>query len=181
MMPYKTGTVRVTSPFGMRTIDGVPDNHKGIDLVGTDKTIVAVLPGKVLFSRQILDKNNRTWEWGNYVCIQSDDGTLSYYCHLASRAVRAGDRVKVGDIIGREGSTGKSTGSHLHFEVRRPDGVSVDPTMALGIPNRIGSHDVLTDADRVCRKAGLEAQTKAYLDRYKYAPDLWRKLWEAMR
>lgn len=179
-LPYKTGTVRVTSPFGMRTLDGVSDNHKGIDLVGTDKTIVAVLPGKVLFSRMITDKNNRTWEWGNYVCIQSDDGTLSYYCHLASRAVRAGDVVAVGAEIGREGSTGKSTGSHLHFEVRRPDGVSVDPTMCLGIPNRPGSHTVLTDAEKVCRKAGLEAQTMAYLNKYKYAADLWRKLWEAM-
>lgn len=180
MLPYNTGTVRVTSPFGMRKLNGVSDNHKGVDLVGSDKTVVAVLPGKVLFSRIITDKNNRTSEWGNYVCIQSEDGTLSYYCHLASRAVRAGDRVAEGDVIGREGSTGKSTGSHLHFEVRRPDGVSVDPTMALGIPNRIGSHAVLTNAEKVCRKAGLELQTKAYLDRYKYADDLWRKLWEAM-
>lgn len=191
-LPYKTGTVRVTSAFGTRTLNGVSDNHKGIDLVGTDKTVVAVLPGKVLFSRMITDKSNRTWEWGNYVCVQSEDGTLSYYCHLASRSVRAGDRVSVGDLIGVEGNTGsvspmpkspsdKTSGRHLHFEVRRPDGVSVDPTMALGIPNRIGSHEVISDAEKVCQKAGLEAQTKAYLDKYRFADDLWRKLWEAMR
>ena len=52
--------------------------------------------------------------------------------------------------------------------------------MALGIPNRIGSHEVMSDAEKVCRKAGLEAQTKAYLDKYRFADDLWRKLWEAM-
>lgn len=180
-LPYRTGTVRVSSPYGMRTLSGVTAMHKGIDLVGSDKTVVTVLPGKVLYSRMITDKSNRTWEWGNYVCIRSDDGTLSYYCHLASRAVRAGDTVAVGDVIGREGSTGYSTGSHLHFEIRTPDGVSVDPTMALGIANKTGSHVILSDAEKVCQKAGLEAQTKAYLDRYKYAPDLWRKLWEAMR
>lgn len=179
-LPYKSGTVRVSSPYGMRTLSGVREMHKGIDLVGTDKTVVAVLPGKVLYSRKITDTANRTWEWGNYVCIRSDDGTLSYYCHLASRAVRAGDVVAVGAEIGREGSTGLSTGSHLHFEVRRPDGVSVDPTMVLGIANQIGSHSVLTDAEKVCRKAGLEEQTMAYLNKYKYAADLWRKLWAAM-
>lgn len=180
-LPYKSGTVRVTSAFGNRILGGKTEYHKGIDFVGSDKTVVAVLPGRVLFSRIITDTNNRTWEWGNYVCVQSDDGALSYYCHLSTRYVKAGDRVKVGDPIGLEGKTGKSTGSHLHFEVRRPDGVSVDPTMALGIPNRIGSHEVMTAAEKVCQKAGLEAQTKAYLDKYRFADDLWRKLWEAMR
>ena len=142
MTPYCKGTVRVSSPFGMRTLGGKTAMHKGIDLIGTDKTIVAVEGGVVLFSR-ILDKStgNRTWEWGNYICIRTESGMLHYYCHLAGRLVKTGERVKKGQIIGTEGSTGYSTGSHLHFEVRDKTGISVDPAPTLGIANRTGSHD----------------------------------------
>ncbi len=183
MTPYCKGTVRVSSPFGMRTLSGKTAMHKGMDLVGTDKTIVAVEGGTVLFSR-ILEKStgNRTWEWGNYICIRMESGMLHYYCHLASRLVKAGDTVKKGQIIGKEGSTGYSTGSHLHFEVRDITGTSVDPAPTLGIGSRTGSHDAarLYHRTMVGDTCGLEEKTLEYLDRYAYAPELWRKLWEAM-
>lgn len=182
-LPYKSGTVRVSSPYGMRTLDGVREMHKGIDLVGTDKTIVSPCAGKVCWAGTANDAaaGGRTHEWGNYIRIETDDGYMVYLCHLASVSVRAGQRVEAGDVLGKEGSTGKSTGSHCHFEVRRVN-QSIDPAPLLGIENRAGSYPVEADyADLVCRRAGLEAQTKAYLDRYKYAPDLWRKLWEAMQ
>nr|DAH22686.1 MAG TPA: membrane protein [Caudoviricetes sp.] len=136
-LPYK-GEVRVSSPFGWRTLNGKRVYHKGIDLVGTDKTVRAVVGGVVGQSTIITDHTNRTSEWGNYVRIDGEDGRLYYYCHLSQRLVSRGDKVSVGDALGVEGSTGKSTGSHLHFEVRE-NGKSIDPTAILGIKNIVGA------------------------------------------
>ena len=136
-LPYK-GDVRVSSPFGWRTMNGERVYHKGIDLVGTDKTVRAVVGGVVGQSILITDPKNRTSEWGNYVRVDGEDGRLYYYCHLSKRLVDRGAKVAVGDAIGIEGSTGKSTGSHLHFEVRE-NGKSIDPTKILGIKNAVGT------------------------------------------
>lgn len=137
MLPYK-GDVRVSSPFGWRTMNGERVYHKGIDLVGTDKTVRAVVGGVVGQSIIITDPKNRTSEWGNYVRVDGEDGRLYYYCHLSKRLVDRGAKVSVGDAIGIEGSTGKSTGSHLHFEVRE-NGKSIDPTTIIGIRNAVGT------------------------------------------
>ena len=136
-LPYK-GDVRVSSPFGWRTMNGERVYHKGIDLVGTDKTVRAVVGGVVGQSILITDPKNRTSEWGNYVRVDGEDGRLYYYCHLSKRLVDRGTKVSVGDAIGIEGSTGKSTGSHLHFEVRE-NGKSIDPTTIIGIRNAVGT------------------------------------------
>ena len=136
-LPYK-GDVRVSSPFGWRTMNGERVYHKGIDLVGTEKTVRAVVGGVVGQSILITDPTNRTSEWGNYVRVDGEDGRLYYYCHLSKRLVGRGAKVSVGDAIGIEGSTGKSTGSHLHFEVRE-NGKSIDPTTIIGIRNAVGT------------------------------------------
>ena len=136
-LPYQ-GEVRVSSPFGWRTLFGKRVYHKGIDLVGTDKTVRAVVGGVVGQSTIITDPKNRTSEWGNYVRVDGEDGRIYYYCHLSQRLVSRGDKVSVGDALGIEGSTGKSTGSHLHFEVRE-NGKSIDPTAILGIKNIVGT------------------------------------------
>lgn len=137
ILPYQ-GEVRVSSPFGWRTMNGERVYHKGVDLVGADKTVRAVVGGVVGQSIIITDPKNRTSEWGNYVRVDGEDGRLYYYCHLAKRFVGRGAKVAVGDAIGIEGSTGKSTGSHLHFEVRE-NGSSIDPTKILGIKNTVGT------------------------------------------
>lgn len=137
LLPYK-GEVRVSSPFGWRTLNGKRVYHKGIDLVGTDKTVRAVVGGVVGQSILITDPTNRTSEWGNYVRIDGEDGRMYYYCHLSQRLVSRGDKVSVGDALGVEGSTGKSTGSHLHLEVRE-NGKSIDPTTIIGIKNIVGA------------------------------------------
>lgn len=137
LLPYK-GEVRVSSPFGWRMLSGKRVYHKGIDLVGTDKTVRAVVGGVVGQSTIIMDTANRTSEWGNYVRVDGEDGWLYYYCHLSKRLVSRGDKVSVGDALGIEGSTGKSTGSHLHLEVRE-NGKSIDPTAILGIKNIVGT------------------------------------------
>lgn len=180
-LPYASGTVRVTDTWASPRPGGP---HKGVDLVGTNKTIIAPCDGRIGWAGEYDDKasGGRTWEWGEYVRLETADGYAIYLCHMASVAVRMGQTVKAGDKLGMEGSTGKSTGSHCHLEVRK-GGKATDPTPYLGIANRAGSYPVEEEdyADLVCRKAGLEGQTKAYLNKYKYAPDLWRKLWEAMR
>lgn len=137
LLPYQ-GEVRVSSPFGWRTLFGKRVYHKGIDLVGTDKTVRAVVGGVVGQSIIITDPTNRTSEWGNYVRVDGEDGRLYYYCHLSQRLVSRGDKVSVGDALGIEGSTGKSTGSHLHLEVRE-NGKSIDPTAIIGIKNIVGA------------------------------------------
>lgn len=181
ILPYHSGSVIVTSCFGWRTLNRVQDYHKGIDLCGSDKTLVSPCGGVIGSSMIIYDKSNTTWEWGNYIRIDRADGIQIFMCHMAERKVAVGQVVKAGDIVGIEGNTGYSFGSHCHFEVRK-NGVSVDPTPYLGIANASGTYQVNTPdyAALVCRKCGLESQTKAYLDKYKYASDLWRKLWEAM-
>lgn len=64
--------------------------------------------------------------YGNCVIIQNDDGNITYYAHQSETACEVGDKVKAGQLIGYVGTTGDSTGNHLHFEVRR-DGVYYDP------------------------------------------------------
>ena len=127
-----SGKFKVTSPFGMRTLNGVREDHRGIDVVGLeDKYICAVVSGTVAVSAIIRDKNDLTWQWGNYVRVDGDDGRKYYYCHMSRRLVSAGRRVKAGDHLGIEGNTGYSFGSHCHFEVRDRAGNSVDPARAV--------------------------------------------------
>ena len=184
-LPYKSGTVRISSPYGQRMLNGEMTDHRGVDLVGTDKTLVSPVDGVVAVST-MLDKNTDTtltWQCGNYVRIDGDDGRHYYLCHMSKRLIAAGVRVRAGDVVGVEGNTGYSFGTHCHFEVRDASGTSIDPAKVLGIPNRVGYvHKIVdtTDADRVCEKCGLEPQTRAYLDKYRFADDLWRKLWRAM-
>jgi hypothetical protein len=141
----------------------------------TDKHVCAVVSGRVVTSKIVTDKSNRTWEWGNFVCILGDDGRMYYYCHLSKRLVSVGRRVEAGQHIGVEGNTGYSFGSHCHFEVRDSGGNSINPAPFLGIPNKAGTYG--TDwRETVRKKFGLSKDTLAYLDKYKYAADLYRKL-----
>jgi len=172
------GKFKVTSPFGRRVLNGQPGDHKGIDVVGLgDKHVCAVVSGTVAASTMILDKSDRTWEWGNYVRVDGVDGRRYYYCHLSKRLVKAGQQVKVGDHLGIEGNTGYSFGSHCHFEVREND-VIINPAPFLGIPNKAGTYGTDWRAE-VQKKFGLSKDTMTYLDKYKYAADLYMKLGKA--
>ena len=186
--PYRYGRFRVSSVYGNRILYGAMEFHQGLDLVGLDgdNEITAVIGGTVLMSRIVTDHSNLTWQWGNYVSIRGDDGNVIYYCHLAERYVSAGQRVKAGDVIGIQGHTGYSFGDHLHFEVRKTAASSshINAAEYLGIKNAVAKYEMPTPepdyAEIVCQKCGLEQQTRDYLDKYKYANDLWRKLYEQM-
>ncbi len=121
-------TYKITSPYGIRTLNGKTENHKGVDIVGIDdKTILSPIDGIVQSSTIISDKSNLTWQWGNYIRIDSTDGFRLFFCHLSKRLVKKGDKVKKGQPIGIEGNTGYSFGIHLHFEVRNSKNISINP------------------------------------------------------
>lgn len=116
----------LSSPFGMRLdpITGSPAIHKGIDLAAKEGAAVrASAPGSVIQSGEARG-------YGNYVAIAHPDGYTTLYAHLKERNVNGGDEVEAGRIIGRVGSTGRATGPHLHFEVRKDDR-HIDPELIL--------------------------------------------------
>ncbi len=174
---------QITSPYGPRTINGVSDFHKGIDMIGiNDLTILSPIDGIVGSSTIITDTTNPTWEWGNYVRIDSSDGKKLFFCHLASRLVEKGATVRKGAPIGVEGNTGYSLGRHLHFEVRNTDNVSIDPVAYMLNPNKIqGKELTYIEAKQVIKtKASLEDSTIQYFEYYRYGEDLIFKLAKAL-
>lgn len=190
LSPFETNKYRVTSPYGQRMLNGIADNHRGIDLVGVGGTAVcSVCDGTVLVSQIITDKSNLTWQWGNYVAVQAGDGTVHYYCHLDSRAVKKGEKVKKGQRIGIMGNTGYSFGAHLHFEVRR-NNTAINAADYLGIPNKTGSYNVrLMNAevyvDKIVKKVGFtkpaDVKTALLGVNHSYPDELYRKIYEKMK
>lgn len=114
---------RISSEYGLlRYTNGgtTPRRHAGIDIAIAEGTpIVAPANGKVLFSEYLLNT-------GNTMVIEHGGGLKTYYFHMVERVVQVGDEVKQGDTIGMVGTTGYSTGPHLHFEVRIGD-QNLDP------------------------------------------------------
>ena len=96
--------------------------HNGVDInIGVvGKSVVAVKAGTVVESTAFKDSNGNYYSYGEYITINHHDGTQTLYAHLlaGSRKVSAGQEVKQGQVIGTVGSTGRSTGTHLHFGVR---------------------------------------------------------------
>lgn len=96
------------------------NGHMGIDIAAPEGTAVyAVDDGYVISA-------SYHWSWGNNVYIEHNSVYNTRYAHLTSYVVQAGDYVNAGDLIGYVGSTGNSTGNHLHFEIYE-DGVRIDP------------------------------------------------------
>jgi murein DD-endopeptidase MepM/ murein hydrolase activator NlpD len=103
--------------------------HAGLDFpapIGTP--ITAAQAGRVVFA-------GTQGGYGRMVVIDHGDGWTSRYAHLSSVAVRAGDTVTRGQTIAASGNTGRSTGPHLHFELRK-DGVAQDPEPLLFVGTR---------------------------------------------
>jgi murein DD-endopeptidase MepM/ murein hydrolase activator NlpD len=108
---------QISSPFGSRPDPMSPTHeisfHPGLDLTAAlGDRIMAVQDGKVVFAGR---KNG----YGNMVVISHPDGYMSVYAHAQIIFVKAGQNVTQGQIIARVGSSGKSTGPHLHFEIRK--------------------------------------------------------------
>jgi len=111
-----------TSYFGERTdpIEGGDDYHKGVDIAADEgEPIKAVFDGAVYS----VGEDERS---GKYVFLEHGKGIMTFYCHCSEILVREGESVKQGEVVALVGSTGYSTGPHLHFEVRI-NGESIDP------------------------------------------------------
>ncbi|MDO3680653.1 M23 family metallopeptidase [Paenibacillus ehimensis] len=126
---------KVTSPYGYRSdpFTGGRVFHTGIDLVKYHKyPIPAFVGGVVLFAGEGV-AGTGFGGYGNVVALRDEKGHVHCYCHLDSVAARKGLTISKGDIIGYQGTTGRSTGSHLHYEIRAKDapsygyGSHVDP------------------------------------------------------
>lgn len=113
---------RITSAFGKRDdpFSGFADNHSGIDIAlpsGSD--ITAAWPGKIF-------ETGYDNIYGNFVVIKHSEEFFTKYCHLSKICVSENDFVNAEEKIGEAGNTGRSTGSHLHFEVII-EGINIDP------------------------------------------------------
>ncbi len=125
LVPYRkpvVGEVEFTSGFGVRTDPflGRPAMHTGLDFrAATGDPVRATANGKVV---------SAGWAggYGRMVEIDHGNGLSTRYGHLSEIGVKVGEQIKIGQVIGEVGSTGRSTGPHLHYETRI-DGEAVDP------------------------------------------------------
>lgn len=118
--------------------------HDGLDLVGIDsKDIHSTIRGTVIFTGWE-NINNPKQGFGKFIKIKKNNSDDVYYFgHLSEIYVKEGDRVYITQVIGKEGSTGNSTGSHCHYCIRK-DGIrgnDLNVSTISGIPNRLGVYD----------------------------------------
>lgn len=122
---------RITSRYGYRTnpISGKYGLHTGLDIAAAEGTgIVAAYNG-------VIKDTGYGTKKGKYVLMEHSDGTKTLYCHCSEILVDEGTVIRAGEVIALVGSTGWSTGPHLHFEIHNKNGWSTDPL------------DVLTETD----------------------------------
>jgi murein DD-endopeptidase MepM/ murein hydrolase activator NlpD len=117
---------RPSSGYGLRTdpIEGTTVNHPGFDLAAKAGTEVAAA------ARGTVVQAGPAGSYGNLVTLRHDDGFETRYAHLSAVGVKVGDVIEAGQQIGAVGTTGHSTGPHLHFEIRQ-NGRPVDPAPLL--------------------------------------------------
>jgi murein DD-endopeptidase MepM/ murein hydrolase activator NlpD len=128
---------RMTSDYGMRThpVLGRRKHHKGVDLAApTGTPVYATADG-------IIGRADRSRSYGLVIYVDHGADLETRYAHLSKLAVAKGERVRKGDLIGYVGSTGRSTGPHLHYEVR-VDGLAVNP-----IPYMVETETQIAAAD----------------------------------
>ena len=121
-MVYPLMGTRISSDFGIRKHPVLKKtrHHGGIDLAAPLRApIRAIQSGTVVFA-------DPYGGYGNLIVIAHANGLTSHYGHCSSISVKTGHRIKAGQVIGEVGSTGRVTGPHLHFEIRK-NGVVQDP------------------------------------------------------
>lgn len=134
----------ITSPYGYRTDpfgSGKTVFHSGIDITARDKDGKIITNAEILSvcSGTVLRVNTTIDGWGKYIRVRDDKGYTVTYAHLSDNSRwQEGDKISVGDIIGIEGSTGDSTGPHLHIEVWDPYNNPIDPSIYFDIPGSVG-------------------------------------------
>ena len=114
----------ITSQYGNRTdpFTGKASNHNGVDFALPLDTEVKSNVNGTVWAVEYQEKG-----FGNYVIVADSSGKFHYYAHLNQASVQMGDYISVGDTLGLSGSTGRSTGPHLHYEVRDVLNKKYDP------------------------------------------------------
>ena len=118
LWPLPGGYNTISSLAGGRIhpVTGKPGNHAGIDIPAPSGTnIYAAKSGVVIHAAK---GTGSSWSYGNYVIVSHSDGTSTLYAHMSRIGCKEGQTVKQGDVVGYVGTTGRSTGNHLHFEIR---------------------------------------------------------------
>lgn len=118
----------ITSGFGYRIspITGEPGVHTGVDMAANYGTAIKAAAGGTVVDAAY------DASYGNYVKIRHKNNTVTIYAHCSSLCVVSDEIVKQGDVIAKVGSTGSSTGNHLHFEMRK-DNIRIDPSYKLDL------------------------------------------------
>ncbi len=129
----KTVTQTLTSNYGIRR-DPFTDEHRfhdGIDIAApTGSDVLASADG-------VIEEVATGKDYGRYVRLRHRDGSHTIYGHLSKQLAEIGQQVRQGQKLGEVGSTGRSTGPHLHFEIER-DGHAVNPIASLSLPRGVG-------------------------------------------
>lgn len=131
-----TGNFKVTCEY-KRKGNWAAGWHTGIDLVSDNTNIYSSCDGTVY-------KTGWDNSYGNYIVVKNSDGKYHWFCHLSKINVSKGNKVTRTSVIGIMGSTGNSTGRHLHFEIRNTSnkyGDTSNPADYMGIPNKVGNYN----------------------------------------
>jgi murein DD-endopeptidase MepM/ murein hydrolase activator NlpD len=131
---------RISSKFGERPapMEGASTDHMGVDFAAPAGSAVhAVAPGEVISAGPMAG-------YGNAIQIKHPDGSISLYGHLNSVGVKVGDQVDTSSNIGQVGSTGISTGPHLHLGIKNAQGQWIDPSSVLGAHQAVTGRGNLT-------------------------------------
>jgi murein DD-endopeptidase MepM/ murein hydrolase activator NlpD len=142
------GDLQISSPYGLRidpfsyykqkpgvAAGGGTDGRKRSFHHGIDFTSPVGTPVRAAREGEVVKVSISRWGHGKMVELQHEDGWFTVYSHNSQILVKVGDKVKQGDVISLSGNTGRSTGPHLHFEIRRPDQSSVDPRLFMDNKN----------------------------------------------
>ncbi len=143
--------MKLSSPYGIRIspINYTLKKHLGVDIY-TDvprSQVIAIADGVIVDSWPPPGKSKDGSKYysghpvyGGMVKVRHDDGSIALYGHLSAKYVSLNERVKAGQVIGREGSTGKSTAEHLHFELKI-DNEYVNPLLWIATPSTGENND----------------------------------------
>ena len=152
-----THEAKLGSKFGVRN----HRLHRGVDVkVIIGEPIVAALPGVGITSKF------NEGGYGHYVLMEHKNGIKTLYGHLSERLVRVGDTLYPGDIVGLAGNTGRSSGAHLHFEIRY-ENYNIDPETVINFPKwdlqkgaqRISKNEIVKNHRKIQDKLKKERYT----------------------
>jgi len=129
-MPVEAGYYSSNYGYRIDPISGRSSFHTGVDIIASPGTPVMAAAGGVVATVAYVS------EYGNIVEVDHDNGLTSRYAHLSKSLVRVGDVVMKGQVIARVGATGRTTGPHLHFEVREK-GIPLNPNKFLAMKNDV--------------------------------------------